>query len=50
VVRIAVKTTVLLASGAVAKELRAWAVPGDRFYDRDFQVVGWTARKNDHAD
>ena len=34
----------------LAKELRAWAVPGDRFYDRDFEVVGWTARKSDHAD
>jgi hypothetical protein len=33
----------------VAKELRAWAVPGDRFYDQDFEVVGWTARKSDHA-
>jgi hypothetical protein len=29
---------------------RAWAVPGDRFYDPNFEVVGWTARKSDHAD
>jgi hypothetical protein len=31
------------------KELRSWAVR-DHFYDQDFEVVGWTARKSDHAD
>src|ERR1039458_8438739 len=41
---------VALTIAFVAKESRAWAVPGDRFYDRDFEVVGWTARKSDHAD
>jgi hypothetical protein len=24
-------------------------VSGDRFYDRDFEVIGWSARKSDHA-
>ncbi len=39
-----------LVTAFLAMELRACAVPGDRFYDQDFEVVGWTARKSDHAD
>ena len=34
-----VRHSALLAIEFVAKESRAWAVPGDRFYDRDFGAL-----------